>query len=158
MGTDETRGMMSVGALSLRSSAALKPALSYWGAYTDAQADLWDANVNPDGVIPLVVAENRLSAGSLRVALASRLSLWNDAALFYGDWRGSLALRSAISKLLCGTFMQVRDTMSAARAHTTNPRVLVRSSFHCLAATQRSRRVWMCALSTSAYWPELVQC
>ncbi|PRW59463.1 1-aminocyclopropane-1-carboxylate synthase [Chlorella sorokiniana] len=92
---DERRGC------SARSGRLLKPALSYIGRFLTAmQEGLWDPKTNPDGWIPLVVAENKLNNAEVLARLQEGSKDAPEWVMNYGSMRGVPQLQAAMARLL----------------------------------------------------------
>lgn len=98
--------------LSHRTAASMSGPLSYIGALFRAlEEGIWDQHSNPDGWIPLVVAENKLS----NAAVLARLNDVNDfpvQVMNYANMKGIPELQHALAGLMERTFLQ---------GHAVNP-------------------------------------
>lgn len=98
--------------LAPRSARARQPALSYYGAFVKACANLWTPE-NPNGAVVASVAENRIAKTMLADALAAAPRP-PDAALGYNNFRGIDPLRTALAGLLQRTLLRRRGGVKAA--------------------------------------------
>ena len=96
--------MREEGDLAPRSKLATKPALSYLDVFLEALDSQWSRR-NPNGYVPLLIAENKLSADVIakRVRKEAR-SVIPESALGYGSFRGSPEFRAAVASYASRTF------------------------------------------------------
>lgn len=84
-----------------RSGRLLKPALSYIGRFIEAmQEGLWDPKSNPDGWIPLVVAENKLNNAEVLARLQEGSKDAPEWVMNYGSMKGVPELQAVMARLL----------------------------------------------------------
>jgi 1-aminocyclopropane-1-carboxylate synthase len=109
----------STSTLSSRGQRAVKPALSYFGQFLEAQGDLHDEASNPDGFVVCAVAENRQVCHKLAERL-SRTAPVPVRSLAYDDMRGSQRLREAFGKM-------IQDTVLSRGSHavTIDPEKMI---------------------------------
>ncbi|KXZ54539.1 hypothetical protein GPECTOR_4g604 [Gonium pectorale] len=141
------------GHLSARASRAIRPALSYFKAFLEAQSRQWSAS-DPDGNIILSVAENRLTSDVVKERLSRSAADFPEEALTYQaggvgagsgegmgdrrglemkDMRGLLRLRKALAALLEGTFMQGISVDPDHLTVSAGAGAIIENLFHCIA-------------------------
>mmetsp|Transcript_34825 Transcript_34825/g.76136 ORF Transcript_34825/g.76136 Transcript_34825/m.76136 type:complete len:432 (-) Transcript_34825:204-1499(-) len=91
------------GGLSERGIKLTTPALSYLGHFLAAKSRPWTES-DPDGYIPLVVAENRLSFDILRPKLQESLTLPHEIEC-YNDFSGIAPLKASIASMMSHTIL-----------------------------------------------------
>ncbi|GAX77345.1 hypothetical protein CEUSTIGMA_g4791.t1 [Chlamydomonas eustigma] len=91
--------------LSGRAVRALKPGLPYFKAFAEAMKRPWSVD-DPEGVISIVVAENKLGAPLVHERLLQCRPPPNDVLFYTKDMNGYQRLRKAISGLMSRTFMK----------------------------------------------------
>eukprot|EP00667_Euglena_gracilis_P008892 EG_transcript_9019 len=92
--------------ISTRCSRAVQPALMYQLAMWKASQNMWSPT-NPDGNICVTIAENCLTVDLVRERL-SHPSPPTEAAVRYGNFRGTDRLRAAVAGLFARTFLAGR--------------------------------------------------
>ena len=89
----------------------------YLIAHTERLDDLWDAEANPGGYIPMAVAENKLVWDLLEPKFADCRDLVHSA-VGYDDFRGSDQFRRRLARFLRRTFLG--DRVEADRLAVVN--------------------------------------
>lgn len=101
--------------LSRRGVAATAPSLPYLELFVAGLQRPYDASTRPDGVISMVIAENRLVAGAIEAALRrAAAEMPADRTIAgYDDMCGRHGLRSAMLDMVARTFLRGRVPRSA---------------------------------------------
>ena len=86
--------------LSSRGERMLMPALPYMGGVIEAFMNPYDAEKNPDGLILLAVAENKLSWDVLKPRIHAALATCPDWVSNYGPMSGQPPLKEALAAFL----------------------------------------------------------
>ncbi|EFJ52049.1 hypothetical protein VOLCADRAFT_120406 [Volvox carteri f. nagariensis] len=115
-----------------RAARAIRPALSYFKAFIEAQARIWSPE-DPDGNIILSVAENRLTSDMVKERLHLSAADFPEDALCYADMRGLPRLRAALSNLLESTFMKGISVDKDDLTVSAGAGAILENLFHCIA-------------------------
>lgn len=96
--------------VSSRGRRALNPPLPYLGAYLEALGDPCDTAENPEGMIALCVAENKLVQGDLSSRLNNNDVLdvaFKDTANYcYNDMRGMMHVKESVARFITRKFLK----------------------------------------------------
>ncbi len=140
--------------LSRRARAlALSPALAgYLLEHFPRLAEPWDAELRPDGYIPLCVAENKLLADELVALLACYAARVPAAALGYDMMIGSLAFRERLAAYLGRAFLG-RTFAAEQLAVVAGAGAVLELVFHALA--DEGEGVLVPTPSYAGFWPDL---
>ncbi|GLI59990.1 hypothetical protein VaNZ11_002049 [Volvox africanus] len=122
------------GHLSARAARAIRPALSYFKAFIEAQARQWSTQ-DPAGNIILSVAENRLTSDMVKERLSRSAADFPEDALCYQDMRGLPRLRKALARLLEDTFMQGINVDPDHLTVSAGAGAILENLFHCIAGS-----------------------
>ncbi|KAG2483578.1 hypothetical protein HYH03_017585 [Edaphochlamys debaryana] len=120
------------GRLSKRAARAVRPSLSYFKAFLDAQKRQWSPE-DPEGNIILSVAENRLTSDLVQERLSASAADFPQDALCYQNMRGITELRSALARLLEATFMKGIPVDPEHLAVSAGAGAVLDNVFHCIA-------------------------
>lgn len=94
--------------LSQRGTNLLKPSVSYFTAVIQAAKDTYHPQQNPEGFIPLAVAQNTLMI-PLFLSKMKQVETsidYPDAVMLYGRGQGSYSLVNSLTRLMQRTFLQ----------------------------------------------------
>ncbi|GLC48246.1 hypothetical protein PLESTB_000075000 [Pleodorina starrii] len=120
------------GHLSARAARAIRPALSYFKAFIEAQARQWSPE-DPEGNIILSVAENRLTSDMVKERLSRSATDFPQEALCYQDMRGLPRLRQAMARFLEETFMKGISVDPDHLTVSAGAGAILENLFHCIA-------------------------
>ncbi|GIL83125.1 hypothetical protein Vretimale_11471 [Volvox reticuliferus] len=132
MANNDTHQEHLPGHLNARAARAIRPALSYFKAFIDAQKRQWSPQ-DPAGNIILSVAENRLTSDMVKERLCRSAADYPEEALCYQDMRGLPRLRNALARLLEDTFMKGITVDPDHLTVSAGVGAILENLFHCIA-------------------------